>query len=295
MAVMGDFLAKGYFDDSQTSGKVWVVGGYMGSALQWEHFEEHWPIALAKHDVPYFHKREMANPKGVYAKWHPPQEHREELASFFADLASVISESYLNGFCCAVRMQDLERFNTEKGLKLQAYSLAAYGCMVLIGRNYLGKPAEMIFDHVEKVQSKLAQAQEYADTDRLYGAGGEHAPPDGVFGKLVTTGLPKDITSREIPALQAADFWVWEYRKSHLKLDDWWSLSDRPQEWGDEQWEHMDKWMTENHGGWDIATRKSLQALLTQQNFECMIWGYQELIDAHNSRGGVWSSVQKGE
>lgn len=50
-------------------------------------------------------------------------------------------------------------------------------------------------DHVEKVQSKLAQAQEYADSDRLYGVGGEHAPPDGVFSKIVTAGLPKDITA----------------------------------------------------------------------------------------------------
>ena len=67
-------------------------------------------------------------------------------------------------------------FNTEHGLALQPYSLAAYGCMLIIGKEHVGHLVELIFDHVEKVELKLAIAREYADADHYYG-------PDGVFAK----------------------------------------------------------------------------------------------------------------
>jgi hypothetical protein len=282
MAVFSEVLAKGWFDDSQSTGEVWVLGGYMGSPIHWENFDAYWPMALANAEVPYFHMREMADPSGPFAKWLPHREHQEEVKNFFSDLTRVISASNLTGICCAVRLKDLERFNHEHGLSLEPYPLAAYGCMLLVGKEYAGKPVQMVFDHVEKVSSKLAKAQEYADSDAYYG-------PDRVFSKIAIAGLPEDITFRQIPALQAADFWVWEYRKSHLRLNDWWSLEDRPQDWGDEQWEHMDKWFKEKHGSWEAGTRKSLQVLLTRANFQCMIWSYQELCDAQKARGGVWA------
>src|ERR1700682_4592185 len=279
MAVISDVLAKGWFDDTQTPGEVWSVGGYVGGFYQWEEFESSWPLALANHDVPYFHMREMADPKGPFAKWHPPQEHEAERAAFFLDLAKVIGRSGLVGFNCLVRLKDLARFNQEKGLNLQPYPLAAYGCMLLVGQDYLGKPTELTFDHVEKVDSKLVKAREYAASDTHHG-------PDGVFDSIVTIPLPKNLSFREIPALQAADFWAWEYRKNHLNLDEWWSLPDRPQNWGDEQWEHMNKWVTDKFGSFEDATRKSLTQLLRRSQFKCMIWHYGELCDAHEARGG---------
>jgi hypothetical protein len=282
MAVISDVLAKGWFDDSQSTGEVWVLGGYMGSPIHWEVFDTYWPMALANSEVPYFHMREMADPKGPFAKWLPHADHRQEVDNFFSDMTKVISHANLHGFVCAVRLKDLARFNAETGLNLEPYPLAAYGCMLLVGKDYTGKPVEMVFDHVEKIKSKLAKAQEYADSDRYYG-------PDGVFSKVAMTGLPEEITFRDIPALQAADFWAWEYRKSHLRLNEWWSLEDRPQDWGDEQWSHMDSWFKAKHGSWEAGTRKSLQALLTRPNFTPMIWSYQELCEAHKVRGGVWA------
>jgi hypothetical protein len=71
-ARMSGFLAKGYFDDTQTSGKVWGIGGYVGGHLHWDHFDAMWPMILSTHEVPYFHMREMADPNGVFSKWHPP-------------------------------------------------------------------------------------------------------------------------------------------------------------------------------------------------------------------------------
>ncbi|MBR1217644.1 hypothetical protein JQ557_06570 [Bradyrhizobium sp. U87765 SZCCT0131] len=281
MVVSSAPVAKGYFDDSQTNGEVWAIGGYVGSFYQWKAFQQLWPEVLAKHGVPYFHMREMQKPNGVYAKWYPEKEHRQEVASFMGDLAEAIKESNLAGFGCLVRLKDLERFNVEKSLKLEPYALAAYGCMVLVGKDYCGHTTELIFDHVEKVQKKLDTAQKYAESDSFNGA-------QGIFDQLAANGLPEQLTFKDVPALQAADFWVWELRKNHLRMNEWWSLEDRPQEWGDEQWKHMERWVADKYGSFEAATRKSAQALLSHPNFTCMIWHYQELCDAHQSRGGVW-------
>jgi hypothetical protein len=280
---MAAVMAKGYFDDSRTGDKLWSIGGYVGGNLHWEEFDAHWSMALSNHDVPYFHMREMADPNGPFSKWHPPEEHEPERSAFFLDLAKVIGRSHLTGFNCLVRMNDLARFNSAKGLNLQPYSLAAYGCMLLVGKDYpKNTPIELVFDHVEKVTSKLALARDYAESDHYHGS-------DGVFDLLVTTPLPKDITFRQLPALQAADFWAWEYRKNHLNLDEWWSLAERPQSWGDEQWEHMNQWVTGKFGSFEDATRMSLQELLRRSQFKCMIWHFQELCEAHEARGGVWA------
>lgn len=117
--------------------------------------------------------------------------------------------------------------------------------------------------------------------DKLYG-------PQGIFDNVAALGLPKGDSYRNISAIQAADFWIWEYRKNHLMLDEWWSLEDRPKDWGDEQWEHMERWVEAKYGSFDAATRKSAQALMTRPNMYCQIWNYQELCDAHEARGGVW-------
>jgi len=71
-------------------------------------------------------------------------------------------------------------------------------------------------------------------------------------------------------------------------MDEWWTLVDRPQNYGDEQWEHMSQWVTRKYGGFEAGTRKSMQALITPAKFKCMIWNYQELCDAHATRDGVW-------
>jgi hypothetical protein len=281
MAVISDVLARGWFDDTLTSGKVLSIGGYVGSPTHWEAFEGDWPLALANHDVPYFHMREMADPGGPFAKWHPPEEHEPERAAFFLDLAKVIGRSGLTGFSCIVRIEDLARFNAEKGLTLEAYPLAAYGCMLLVGQDYLQRPSELIFDHIEKAHSKLAKAWQYANSDSYHG-------PDGVFNSMVTAPLAKNLTFRTVQPLQAADFWVWETRKNHLNLNEWWTLSDRPED-SDAQWDHMTQWVADKFGSFEDVTRKSLQELLKRSQFKNMLWSYQQLCGAHEARGGVWA------
>ncbi len=274
-------MLKGYADDSRPNDRVWAVGGYVGHDLQWEKFEADWPKMLAKHGVPYFHMREMGDPNGVYKKWHPPKAHYDEIAGFFIDVVKVISDCWLRPYFSISRTKDLERFNAENSLDLEAYPLAAYGCMLQVASDFpKGVTAEIIFDHVEKVSSKLAKASEYAETDGYY---------DYVAETIVAIPLNKTLTFREIIPLQAADFLIWELQKNHLKLEDWFFLSNKPTD-PSERTEHMDKWAIEKYGSIRPPARKSLEALIDSgAPGRGIIWDYDNLRDANKLRGGVWA------
>jgi hypothetical protein len=213
-------LITGNFDDSQSSGAVWVVAGYAGYANQWDHFETLWNAALKKHDVPYFHMREMAEPDGAFKKWLPPEEHQSEVAVFFVDLADAIRRSGLRIVSSAVWLRDLNLFNQENGLKLEAYPLAAYSCWVQIAQHY-DQSATTVFDNVEKIDDKLRKARIIADSDiRCY--------PGSVCDQIAAVPLQKRLTTRDVPAMQAADFVAWEIRKALFKMKPWVETSDRP-------------------------------------------------------------------
>lgn len=202
------------------------------------------------------------------------------MIDFFGGLAKVIGRSRLVGICSLVRLQDLEKFNTERGLQLEPYPLAAYGCMLLTARDNLpGISIELVFDNVEKVQSKLAKANEYAASDTYY---------DGSLERVVTSGLPKNLTAKDVPAMQAADFFAWEFRKSHEKVADWFDLTDRPRD-RDAGWEHMQEWSQQQFGSKIPPPRGSATALLDGNEFYPLIWDYQTLCEAHEARGGVWA------
>jgi hypothetical protein len=206
-------LISGYFDDSQSTGDVWVVAGYVGYANQWEHLGRMWDEALRAHDVPYFHKREMADPAGAFAKWLPPEDHQEEVVAFFKDLVGAIRRCGVHIITSAVWVKDLERFNSEKGLILEPYPLAAYSCMSQIALKHGDVPVTAVFDRVEKVDDKLRKARLYADTDR-------HAYP-GLCNLVTSIPLEAGLTSRTVPALQAADLIAWEVRKALFKMKPW--------------------------------------------------------------------------
>jgi hypothetical protein len=238
-------------------------------------------MALANHGVPYFHMREINKPKGAFAKWHPHDEHRAELVDFFGGLAKVIGDSCLVGICSLVRIADLDRFNAEHGENLEPFSLAAYGCMLLTARDNLpGMPIELVFDHAEKIESKLARARAYAEFDKQY--------EPGVCDAVVTRGLPKTQTWREVPALQAADFFTWEFRKNHENVGEWFDFTGKPDDW-DLRWEHFEEWSLQKFGSKIPTTRKSAVALLNGREFYAMIWDYKNLCEAHRARGGLWA------
>lgn len=269
---------KGYFDDSQTTGQVWAIAGYVGGDHRWEAYEDKWQATLDTHEVPYFHMKEMADPNGVYGKWHPPKEHEAEKAAFFRDLTGALRYTRLQAFTSIVRIPDLDRFNAKFGLKLEPYPMAAFGCMVTLANEFGDEPLELFFDHVEKVKSKLVKAEEYAASDTHYA---------GAFKQMITTGLPEGMTFKKIPALQAADFGAWEIRKHHLQLSDWFGIEGKPRD-TDERWEHFQGWSLKKFGQLRPTMRKSAEALL-KNGISNLVWDYDQLCYAHELRGGVWA------
>ena len=271
-------IFKGWLDDSRR-GQIWTVGGYLGADHRWEHFNTFWPMALANHEVPYFHMREMAKPRGVFAKWLPPSDHQDELADFFSGLAKVVSDSCLVGVLSLVRIDDLERFNAEYGAALEPYPLAAYGCMLMAARDNPGMSTELIFDHCEGIGSKLATARTYAVSDTYN---------DGDFANIVVSPLVESLTCKDVPALQAADFFVWEYGKNHTNVSPWFEIADKPTDW-DAQWAHFEGWFAQQKLAENVRVlRKSAAALLDGNEFYPLIWDYRKIREAHEHRKGVW-------
>lgn len=275
-------LLGAYFDDSQSSGDVWTVAGYVGYKNQWDHFEGLWQAILERHGVPYFHMREMADPAGPFKKWLPPEEHEEERAAFFIDMAEAILKSHLRMISSAVWISDLTRFNAARGLALEPFPLAAYTCLVQIQQQYDGVPATATFDRIEKVDDKLRKARVYADSDpRTY--------PDASFIEHIAAfGVPKGVTSREVPALQAADLVAWEYRKALFGMKEWQLSSDRPDMDRPAQWRHYLQWTREKTGGVPVL-RKSLEALITNLRVHSVVWDWHQLDSVNQSRNGVWT------
>jgi hypothetical protein len=272
-------VLRGYFDDSRTGREIVTIAGYVGDADQWDHYETMWPMALANHDVPYFHMKEMASPTGVYKKWHPPEDHSSEIADFFRGLVRVIGTSNLRGFGATVRVGDLAKFNSERNLSVDAYSLAVYGCMLEIAQKYIDEPVEMVFDHFEKVESKLAAAYGYARTDSYHG---------GIYGKLVLLPLSRNLSFKDVLPLQSADFAAWELRKNHFENRDWFAIENKPVEW-DERWAHFKKWSHERYGTELPPARKSFLALFGIAPVEGIVWDYRALCIADEARGGTWT------
>jgi hypothetical protein len=158
----------GHFDDSRTEGLVLTVSGFVGGERHWEKFERDWKAFLERHGVPYFHMKEFGRTNGPYKKWLPAQDHIEEIAAFFSDLVKVIRECRLKWFGSTIRIKDLERFNKEKRLSIEPYSLAVYACMLEVGRQNPDEIVDLFFDRIEKVHSRLEKAEEYAKSDKYH-------------------------------------------------------------------------------------------------------------------------------
>jgi hypothetical protein len=269
----------GWLDDSRREA-IWSVGGYVGGEFQWEYFEEHWPAALRAAGVPYFHMREMGKANGPFDKWHPPTEHEPARRAFLSSLTNVIVESHLFGILSGVRCGDLERFNKERGLTLEPYPLGAYGCMLLAARQNLRRMRiHLVFDRVEKVESKLATARTYADADKYW---------QGECDAVTVTGLAKGVQLQDLPAMQAADFIAWEFRRAQERREEWHATTSVPAD-ADEAWEQLEEWIIAKFGSHEASIRKSAIALIEPQRFANLVWDYRTLNEVHDLRDRVWT------
>jgi hypothetical protein len=268
-------LLKGYMDDSH-NGPIWSVGGYVGSQDDWQKFNKLWRDVLHKHHVPYFHMKEMGKEKGAYKHWYPRQEHQVEIDEFFKDITEVIHESDLFGVCSIVRADDIERFNKDYRQKLEPFPLAAYGCLIAVSWLFRNNIIEIIFDHCDKINSKLFKARKLADNDAEWAA--------FVARNVMCMPLADRLTFRNVLEIQSADYLAWELRKEHLKIQDWYYLPGKPDALVDRQ-EHFERWATQNN---IPPPRKSLNALLAPGKIFPQVWTYEDLVHENAVRNGKW-------
>ena len=270
---------KGYFDSSRDDEKrLLTVAGYAGDEDQWNRFLPMWKLALDKHKVPYFHAKEIKNPLGLYSKWHPLEQHEDELKYFSSDLLLAIGVGSLNLFFASVIENDLKQFNKDyRKPKVNALALAIYALLLQIYHSYPNQIIELVFDHETKIESRLILAKQYAKSDERY---------PGLLNKMGLWELPGDLSWRNVKELQAADFAAWEIRRHHRDLTGW---LDDPNLPGDprERWEHLIEWSRRNFNG-RLYKRTSLDFLFSYSPHQGGIWDYQTLCRVHKARGGVW-------
>ena len=269
-------ILKGYMDDSQEDNVVWCVGGYVSNDAGWEKYEQLWPKMLARHGVPYLHMNEMGEPNGVYKHWQPRGQHKQEIDAFFKDATGIIRDCKLTGTWSRVRQIDLDKFNRDFGLSLRPFPLAVYGCLVAISFLFPDITVEIIFDHCDKIRSKLDEARKYAETDVAWGG--------AIKSNIMCKPLLEKLSFKDVLPIQSADYLVWEFRKDHSRITDWHTVSGKPARLVERN-EHFAQWAVKNN---IQPTRKSLEALMKEKKVFGTTWDYEGLADENTARGSVW-------
>jgi hypothetical protein len=221
-------VLKFYGDDSgeptDPNDGVVAVGGFIGSAAQWRVFEAEWKRMLVEHGVPYVHMREFDQFVGPFERF---EKDKKATIALLSAMASAIIDCQLIGYGAVVLLAELERFHAkypEEG-KFDPHSLCLYvACGHVTDRVQIREPWQVIMDRVPDVHRKLADADSLLDTDIHLR---EVLAKNGYLRPSFTSISRDGPGAREIPALQAADFYAWEMHRSlHLKLP--WLLNVKP-------------------------------------------------------------------
>ena len=286
-ALKGYFDESGKEDDPQFSDSAISVAGYVTTVDSWRDIEARWKAVLDRPEfsVPYLHMKEFAHfkPGSPFESWKGDEPRRAE---FISALARVIRQSDLVGAGSIVRVPDLAKFNNDNGLKLEAYPFAVYGSLIEMSRRYPNDVIETVWDKVDRHASQMALAREYADSD---------ASNPGCGAKIELTPLEKARSSKDIPALQIADFLAYELLKAHRDRNDWFLTEEpnvAPVMWGASQYD----WLAKNGREWP-GNRKSYLSLFggnlmgpeAPRPIDGRTWTYRSLTHCHHLRNGIWS------
>jgi hypothetical protein len=289
---------KGYFDESgkeedpQFADSAISVGGWVTTVDSWRDLEAKWSAVLARaeFDVPYLHMKEFAHsePRTPFESWKGDEPRR---SAFMAALTDVIRDSDLAGVGAIVRVPDLQRFNREHSQNLQAYPLGMYGALIELSRRYEGVRVETVWDRVNRHATQVAMAREYAATDR-------ETPNCGRNVQIAP--LEGDLSAKDVPALQMADFAAYELLKSHRDKNDWFKSEEpflKPMEWFKSQfnWTLSRALANRRTTSWPDE-RKSYLALFgapimgprPARPMEGRTWTYNAILHCHCVRRGIW-------
>jgi hypothetical protein len=273
-------VIKGYFDNSgdaeDPQHKVLTVGGFLANDDQWARFEDIWKANLETFGLPYLHMKEFAHFVGPFVVF---KDNEEDRIRFIEGCVSSIRDAGIDkSVCHCIRLNDTRRFNADYNRKIDPFSFCLYISYVDIQDKCKDdKHIELVVDHFSKVTKKIYLAEEYARTDSFH---------KNLGFNIATRPLSEALSFRDVPPMQAADFLVWELRKSETKYDEWFEIrkpGGSDGEWVPELWEWtFHKW------GKVFNERKSLMALHAACNSDGIVITYKTLVTAQQFHPNGW-------
>ncbi|MGY8682881.1 hypothetical protein Q2941_34670 [Bradyrhizobium sp. UFLA05-153] len=275
---------NGYFDDSgDNSLPALSIAGYVGTERLWQCFELQWTKALTKNAIPYFHMKEIPRPGSPLHKFNG-KENAKALGVLLADLASALNSCWsLREFAaigCLVPIDELKRFNAERGRSVEAIPLAIFTCDIIMQDYFKGKTIAAMLDRISKPDRAIQIAKEYLASSPVM-----KGKPD--LSSLFPA--KENESAKTIKPLQAADFASYEVRRKWERLAPFFNEVDLSHVENNEQLRfEYDDWLERSGLTWPDE-RKSLTSLGDATTFRCPIWTYQVLCDEDDKRCGRWS------
>ena len=276
-------ILKAYFDDSG-DGASFALAGYIGADRAWKIFEPEWQSALDKHGIPYFHMKEIPDPKSPMHRFYGKQN-EAKLRDLLFDLALVLGKCWnaakFCGIGCLVPLEALDKFNQTRNRNLDPLALAIYTCAGLMQNEFPGQPVEALLDRLTKPHKSLSLSDEYAATN----------PRAHMRENSIIMIPAKEPVSSKSPTPATADFAAYEGRKKYHKLDPFFQKC---------RFEQRDD-KTPMFGmnmkiGWKQTTalstdeRKIFTALGEATTMRFPIWLYEVLFRKMILRDGRWVS-----
>lgn len=209
------FMLRAFLDASGLPReRLLVVGGLLGRVEAWGTFQREWRRAREKAGIPYFHMTDFMSPHGrPYNTWE--QRKREAVIS---RLAQLINDATVFGFAVALSLDAFkdqaktDRSSSIRGLSsFTPYRLCAGQCLALAFRKLkefeIAEPVMYVFEAGDEGQPAFR-----ASMARIVEASEEYRRQLGVFSVMPGT-------KRQFPALDAADFFVWEVAHHTARMD----------------------------------------------------------------------------
>jgi hypothetical protein len=237
-------VIRAYFDNSgnqeDPQHKWLTLGGYLANETQWERFEAQWKQNLVDFELPYLHMKLFAHHLPPFERFKTDEQGRRK---FLGNCIEAIGGMHPKSICHAIRLEDVSRFNSDFGRSLDAFSVCLYVSYIDIREAYgASNRIELVIDKIEKPNLRIHKANEYARTDSFY------TERYGDVSSTIDARPLKDPDSFiNVLPMQAADFLVWELRKSNVNIDDWYA--QRKQGLPSSEWlNDLARWNLEKYG-----------------------------------------------
>jgi hypothetical protein len=277
-------VIRGYFDNSGDENdpqhNVLTLGSYLANEEQWERFELAWKANLDEFELPYLHMKEFAHNLPLFQRFKNDEPERRR---FLSNCISIIASCHPHGICHSVRIPDVRRFNAEYGHKIDAFSFCLYTSFIDLRNAYgASNRVELIIDKIEKPYNKIHKAEKYSKTDTFY---------NNPASTIDTRPLKEPESFINILPMQAADFLVWELRKSTENIDEWYgtrkSGNSGLRKTTDEWLNDLALWNLERHGVL-FKERRSFLSLQEAIPSEGVALDYDALVIANKYHPNGW-------